>query len=370
MRGRKGARLALAIAALCAVEPAGASVQVDPIARLTLEGGYDSNILYDGRGDRLGRVSPDLGLSLRDHTWAAALSAGGDLLDYGGRSGAPVWNQRGRLLLRAAPERRLAIDLDTSATYVNDPVGLARLAIIGRNSAALLVRGDARVAWRAERDWKASATYHEALVRFGDGTGAAAHTPGVELVEILGQHLEAGGAFKTDFFQGFDPATRSARAYEASAVVRARLSRRLTVQADGGPALWTSGGSTSLLPQAGVELLAASREGDARLSLRHGVGLGLLATPGLADTAEGAFTWKVGRSLQLHADGGLWRSGEIPWGRNGATGYGVQGEVGWRFTKELLVGLGASRFARADVASSLYDRNIVGLRVAWELRHR
>src|ERR671930_1062344 len=95
------AEAALAAAILCAAARATGSVQVEPIARLTLEGGYDSNVLYDGRGGNdVGRVSPDLGVHLRDHTYSLTLRAGGDLLMYG-RESSTVWNQRGEGVLAA-----------------------------------------------------------------------------------------------------------------------------------------------------------------------------------------------------------------------------------------------------------------------------
>ena len=107
-----------------------------------------------------------------------------------------------------------------------------------------------------------------------------------------------------------------------------------------------------------------------RFTLRHGVGLGLLAEPGLFDAAEAAATWNVTRKFRLHADGGLWRSGDIPWGANSITGYGINAEVSYLVGEGVRLGLGASRFARADAGTSVFDRDIVGLRVAWELRHR
>jgi len=107
-----------------------------------------------------------------------------------------------------------------------------------------------------------------------------------------------------------------------------------------------------------------------RLSLAHGVGLGVTATPGLFDSVEAGVTMRLGTSWEVHADGGLWRSGEPPWGTDAVVGYGAEGELAYRITREVKVGLAVSRFARADLTTTRFDRDIVGLRMTWELRHR
>jgi hypothetical protein len=368
---RRTGEAVIAAALLCAGARAVASVQVEPIARLSLEGGYDSNVLYNGKGgDAVGRVSPDLGLTLRDHTWTLVLSGGGDLLEYEQRTRTPVWNQRGSLVLVMRADPRTTIVADLGAIYAGDPIGLARLGIFGRTGSALVARGRTRVTWRLDHDWRVAGTFAEHVVRFDDGTGAASHEPGIEATKQLGYRLEAGGAYRFDVFQGFGRGATNAYAHELQAVARWRWTHRLSLEAEGGPAVWTGpgGGGASVVPQAMVQLLEAGRFLDARLTLRHGVGLGVLATPGLNDTAEAAATLKFGRRWLLHAEGGLWRSGDIPWGANGVLGYGISGEVTRLLSRGLRVGFGASRFARAYPGSSLYDRNIVGLRVGWELQ--
>jgi len=390
-RRRTGQAVVVA-ALLCVGSRAAASVQVEPIARLTLEGGYDSNVMYDGRGSGMGRVSPDLGFQLRDHTWSFGAVVGGDLLTYPGRPSAAgtaaafntVWNQRGSLLLHLRPESRLKIDGEANATYAFDPVGLARLGIFGppgQGGSGLVVTGGARAAWRLDHDWTVAGTYANRIVRFDQPIdpigepgrlGAASYTPGVELMRQVGHRLEVGGAYKFDWFQEFGPGARNTTAHEMAGIARWRSSRHWTFEATAGPALWNpvGGGSVKIVPQASAQLYGVGRPVDMRFTLRHGVGLGILAEPGLFDAAEAAATWKVTRKVQLHADGGLWRSGDIPWGANAVTGYGIDADVSYLVGAGLRVGLGASRFARADAGSTLYDRNIVGLRVGWELRHR
>lgn len=370
---RRAGRAVLVAALVGAGAQAGASVQVEPVVRLSLEGGYDSNVLYDGQGgSRMGRVSPDLGFQLRDHTWTLDANAGGDLLVYPERPGPAVWNQRGRIELHARPGERWNVDARLSGTYAFDPVGLARLGIIGPTGAAIIGRGDVKVGWMVDHGWRLSGLFEENLVRFDDGTGAASHTPGVEMTKRLDPRLEVGGTYRFDYFQGFGAGSFNASAHEAHAVVRWRWTRRVTLEAQGGPTLWIGPtGSTALLPQLRLQLVSDWRGGGARVSLQHGVGLGLLATPGLTDALEVGYTSRLGGSrFRVHADGGLWRSGSIPWGADGTAVYGVRGAIDYRFASTLLVGVAASRFARLDSAGSQFDRNILGLYVTWELRHR
>ncbi|HEX7622513.1 MAG TPA: hypothetical protein VF400_03000, partial [Anaeromyxobacteraceae bacterium] len=311
---RRTGRAAFVAVLLCAGSRAAASVQVEPIARLTLEGGYDSNVMYDARGAGMGRVSPDLGFQLRDHTWSFGAVVGGDLLTYPNRSSPPaaavspgsntVWNQRGNVVLHVRPDPRLKIDGEASATYAFDPVGLARLGIFNEGSAGLVVTGSARGAWRLDHDWTVAGTYANRIVHFDQvqvqpvpsgALGAASYTPGVELTKRLGHRLEVGGAYKFDYFQEFGQDGRNATAHELQGVLRWRSARHWTLEATAGPAFWNpvGGGALQVVPQASAQLLGANRRGDVRFPLRHGVGLGILATPGLFDAAEAAATWNV-----------------------------------------------------------------------------
>jgi hypothetical protein len=374
---RRAVLTAVSAAVVLAAARAEGSVQVEPIARLTLEGGYDSNVMYDGTGgDAVQRVSPELGVALRDHTWAVTLDAGGDLLSYRQRN-TTVWNQRGLFAFAMRPEERWDVAASVTATYAADPIGLARLGIFGKSGAAFILKSTGRATWLVNHDWKLSFLFAENMARFDDGTGAVSNAPGVQLLRRVSERLELGGQYKLNVFTGIGPGADVSLANEAAGVLRWRWTHHLTVEADAGPALWSGKRQADgtrpppvLIPEGGVQLIAHVRENEARLSYRHGVGLGTLITPGLFDAAEGAFTLRFGRAWHVHADGGLWRSGDIPWGANAVLGYGLQGEVGWRSSSGWLVALGASRFANADGTSTKYDRNTVGLRVGWELRRR
>ncbi len=351
-----------------------ASVVAEPIARLTLEGGYDSNVFYDGKGgNAMGRVSPDLGLRLADHTWKLQGYYGGDFLNYG--TSTPMmqaWNHRGELRLDARPTRRTSILVDGSGTYAIDPLGLARLGLFGRvTGPSLIVRGGARYRWMAERRLQLSATYDDREVRFQDGGGAAAHTPGAEAAWSLSPRSQLGLAYRFDIFQDFNPVARSnAYAHEVKAVYRYALERHLEIEAEGGPAFWQGKQSRYIVPEAAASLLATSRNLVGRVTLRHGVGLGGVANPVLSDGLEAAFSDQLSRHWRMHAEAGLWRSGAVPSGAHPVLAWSAGGEVAYRVARDLEIGLAASRFDRLDTPSPALRRMVFGLRVSWQLESR
>lgn len=364
----KGAA-ALLLSALVA-SPAGATVQVDPVARLALEGGYDSNVRYDGRGgDRMGRVSPDVGLSLRDHTWRALGTYGADIVTYPSVAPGPSLNQRGRLELSSRLDPRTRFDLRFGGTYAPDPESLARLGIVGRTGSALVLRGDARLAWRQSERTTLAATFFERGARLSGEGGSLLHAPGAEVAYQLDRRMQVGAAYRYDYFQSLTDGVDDAQAQELKGLVRWRSSRRITLEAEAGPALWHGPGGPSVVPEAGATLLYSGRSSDLRLEARHGLGLSALARPSVSDSFEVGALTRVGRSFRLRGDAGLWRGGALPTGSDSTLGYGLGGEVIYVVSRGVEVGIAASRFARIDDATAASERNVVGLRMAWQLEH-
>jgi hypothetical protein len=370
VRSRAGGRRRLAACAALLLAPAAASaaVQTEPFARVGLEGGYDSNVLYDGRGgDSMGRVSPDVGVRVRDHLWSVMGAYGADLLTYPELAPGPTVNHRGRLDADARITRRTTFGLDLRSTYAPDPAGLARLGIVGRLGSALTVRGDARLAWRGSRRTTYAVTFTERLARVSGEGGVAMHGPGAEVSWRLDPRTELGAAYRFDWFQPFGSELDPATAHEPRAFARWRWSRRLTIEADAGPAVWNGEGGPAIVPAAGAQLLASSRFWDLRVGLRHGLGLNVLAAASLTDSVEVGAVRRFGRSFRVRADGGVWRGGRLPGGGDATLGYGLEGEGTWIVRPDLEVGVAASRFARIDARDDASDRNVLGLRVAWLL---
>jgi hypothetical protein len=98
---------AAAAAALMFATRASGGMVVEPIARLYLEGGYDSNPLYDGGpSSRSARLSPDLGLALRAPLWDLRGTYGGEFVYVDSATTHRLWNHRAVLALDARPTRR------------------------------------------------------------------------------------------------------------------------------------------------------------------------------------------------------------------------------------------------------------------------
>src|SRR5512146_2436359 len=160
MGARTGPGIAALVLAVLLPARAASLTVWEPIARISLEGGYDSNALFLGQGsDRTGRISPDLGLRLHDHLWDLKAVYGGDYLVYGRRQPDGIWNHRGALRLDATPTHRVAGSLLAKGGYAFDPIGLAQMGIFrtGKDSAWTLA-GRGRVAWQVLRRMELAAT--------------------------------------------------------------------------------------------------------------------------------------------------------------------------------------------------------------------
>jgi hypothetical protein len=370
-----GAGRVVAIAALVAAaalpgpRASGATVW-DPIARLSLEGGYDSNALYLGRGgDRIGRISPELGLELRDPRWSLMAIYGADYLVYDRLAPNGIWNHRGRIDLDAALSRRLTLAAEARGGYAYDPVGLALMGVFrtGKQSAWTL-SGRGRVEYRAAARLDSALTLREQVVRFDDGTGGAMHAPGAELLWVADRRLSLGAAYALGLFQGFElTGTNLSVSNGVRARVRYRVSRQLLANAFAGPALWngTGGQGFAAVPEVGGELQWATRWWDVRTSAQHALGLGSTARPALVDSVEAAGVRRFGRRFDVRGDAGMWRSGRVPSGRDAVLGYALGGEAGTTFGGGLRLALAATHWARLDDTAARLSRSTIAIRLSW-----
>jgi hypothetical protein len=372
-----GARRRLGRAAVCAAilgaaARSGAATVVEPIARLSLEGGYDSNPLYDGHADdRMGRVSPELGFRLHDHLYLASLSWRGDWLRYSRLAPNGIWNHRGDLALDARPTRRLDLRTALRGSWAFDPVGLAQLGVFrsGRQS-ALILSGTGRARYRLDPLTDVSVTLTERTVRFEDRTGGAMHAPGVEALHRTSHRLSLGGAYGLGIFQGFDPTGNDlAWAHSLRARARWEVARRMTLDAYAGPAIWLGKAGSAVVPEASVQLYAEGRGWGLRASASHGLGIGTTARPGLVDAFELGAESHFGehRRWLARGDGGIWHSGIAPGGGDAVVGWAAGAEVGRLVWMNVRLSLAATHFARLDDPSPTWRRTTVGVRIGWEM---
>jgi hypothetical protein len=367
--------MAAAVAAILFATRASGGTVVEPIARLSLEGGYDSNPTSDGApADRSARISPDVGLRLHAPLWDLRTTYGGELVYLERSAPGGVWNHRGALSLDARPTRRTALAAAAQVSQAFDPAALARVGVFrpGREQ-ALVLNGRGRLDWRAERRVDVGVTLREQTVLFDDGSGGAMHAPGAEVLWRFGRRVLLGAGYGLGVFQSFEPSPgrdELAMSHGVRARARWQATRRVSLNASAGPALWVPSGSRAVVPEGLVEVIYATRGFDLRASYGHGLGIGATARPGLVDALEFGTERRFGRRYFARADGGLWRSGTIPDGADGVTGYAVGGEGGIRFENGVRLSLAAARYGRADSSSSAFSRTTAGLRVGWELRRR
>jgi len=370
VRRTNGAACLAAFLGVWAAARADAATVAEPIARLSLEGGYDSNALYDGRGsDRTGRISPDLGLRLRNPRADLQMVYGGDWITYQERQSQGTWNHRGSLRLEAQPMRRLTLEGRLRAGYAFDPVGLALLGVFrsGRDS-ALSADGAFRGEWRATERVEVAATLAERTVIFSDRTGGAMHQPGVEALWRSERRIDVGAAYRLGVFQTFDPDERGvAYAHALRARGRWRATRELQLDASAGPAMWVGSDGVAVVPEATLHVVGSSRWWDARAGAFHALGLGNTARPGLVDGLELAGVRRVGLRWSFRGDAGIWRSGRAPSGGDAVTGYAVGGEAALLVGGGVRLALRATHLARVDEPSDALRRTTLGLRLGWEL---
>ena len=366
---------AVVVAALLRAAPVAAGTVMEPIARLSVEGGYDTNPLYDGRSaDSIGRIIPEVGLRLHDPLWDLRTTYGGELVYYQRLAPGGTWNHRGALALGARPTPRSTLAGEVRISQAFDPAALAQAGVfrIGRVR-ALVVGGRARADYRVDELRTLAGTFNERTVSFADGTGGAMHAPGLEALQRLDRRWSLGAAYGFGLFQSFVPGAPDQLAYSHAArvVARWRMERHVAVDAWGGPALWLpKGASPGVVPEAFVEVLVATRGLDLRLNAGHGLGIGATAQPGVVDSLEFGGERRFGRDWFVRADGGIWRSGSAPSDKFAVTGYAAAGEAGVILGGGLRLSLTGAHFARADSAAPQYRRTMVGLRLGWELKTR
>jgi hypothetical protein len=372
-RWRTGAA-ACAVLLAASASPAAAETVTAPIARLFLEGGYDSNVMFAGRGgDTSTQISPELGLRARDHTWDFKGWYAAEFAHYQRFSPSGVWSQRVVATLESRLSPRTDLDGEVRAGYARDPLGLALLGIF-RTAEGNVVMGDGavRASWRATQRIDLAGSFHERLARFGDRSGGAVHSPEMHALWRFTPRFSAGAGYRLSAFQTFLAGGGQENALSQG--VEGRLEyvqdRRNRFEATAGVALWTSPTTRGIVPQLGATWLRADPLSDLRVQAWHGLALGVTAAPGLVDSVEFGGSKRFARAWRLEASGGLWRSGVAPTGAHAVLGYAAAGEGSYLFSNGVRAGLAVTRFARLDDPSPTLRRTTVGLRVGWELPER
>jgi len=361
-RRARGARALLWSAAAVALWPSGAraGTAVTPGLRIGLEERYDSSALLveAGAGQLMTKLSPQLGLDLRGHTFESTGWYAADLLLRHG-SGTVSLDHRGQLKLLNRFSDRAWVDGKLSAWRVSDPTSLPRLGVATTLSPVLYGRAEAGAhALLADR-WTAGIGYAFEGGRIYDGRSAAGfvHTPSLDAWYRLSRITDLGMELRV---QQFIFAAESATAASGAATVRHHFTRQVHGMLRAGAGTFTGQGTPAPRPYPRLQL-ELGRDGE-RVDLGLVLGHDLMGASGFttalwADYGSALVDWRVLEPLKLFAAASVYRNGHAPdagfWppGAPGAAqGYALAAGLEWKVTDLIAFKLQGNRYAQIGAA--------------------
>lgn len=347
----------------CAV----AAMQSDVDVGVSLAGGYDSNILFDGRGgDRIGRGALLLSARLYDRRWSAVFDLQASALGFQLHEEVAFLGES-RVRLRNRLDRRNTAFLRSRVRAADDPLSLAQMGMIGATGRALSYRNVAGLEHRLTPRWTLGGTLHFDGVEFLDQ----------QVVSGLAGGFAAGAGMQARWRwsrpltlqSSLEGRVYSSDGWLAQSVallpgVRWRLMRRTFVEANAGALaffdeqgwvpFWVGRGTfTWEGRRLGAEVVLAND-----LTVPAGRG-GLVA----GQLAEGIVRRSTER-VELRMRAGFYRSHPSPRDMRWVPGYGLEAGAFLRVLPWTWLGLTAMRFERlATDAEPAVARNAVHLRL-------
>lgn len=367
----------LLLIGLCAVDAPGigervgssraqAAMQSDFDAGLTLWGGYDSNVLFDGMGgDRIGRAGLNLRALLYDRRWSAAFDLNASALGFDQRQQF-VFLGEGRIRLIRRFDRHTVGFVRSRLRAADDPLALAQIGMLGVSGRALSYRNLAglqhRITPRLGIEWSLQFDGVELLESqtsgapggFAAGANVRAHWRWTRPL-TLNNSIE-GRIYSSDGWLAESVAWLPG--------VRWRLARRTFVEVNAGALayfddqgflpFWVGRGTWTLEGRRfGAEVVIAND-----LTVPAGRG-GLIA----GQIAEGIVRRGTERT-ELRMRGGFYRSHPTPRDDRWVPGYGLEAAAFVRVLPLTWMGIGVMRFERlATDREPAESRNAIHLRV-------
>ena len=373
----------LLMACVLLTGPASMAAQaLDPSLRLFVEERYDDDfrLSEDGGGQLMTKLTPRLGLELKDPRSKGEVFYATDLLVRHG-SGTASLEHRGGLDLGYTLSRRIQLDFTSRVYRVSDPTSLPREGVARTLAPTLYGQGRLSVTGQASRRWDLRASYgFEGAKVYEDGSQPGfVHTPSLESWYRSTRRLSLGLEYR---FQGFTYGDEFSQAHGAFAGLRYRLTRPTTLTVRGGPVHYTSPeGEAGWLPRV---LAVLDREGEL-FDLGLAVGHDLVGASGFehalwADFASLMLARRVNDRLSFNGAASYFRNGRAP--NEGAfalyespyvsQGYAVEGGVEYRLTRYVSLNGIANRIAQVgagdEAAGVNLARNVLAIRLmisAW-----
>jgi hypothetical protein len=391
MAARTQLALLVALAALLGAQGASAKIYWTLRPRATLMGGFDDNVMLDGRGmDGYGQVVPGLKLDLfGEHNLHLDLDcqAGVARLAHPerfGLSGSVFANNESCAIgTRARFSPRDALRFFSRLTYAQDPFAIAGMGLLLRPGQSQIFVG--RLGFEVQHTLTPRSQFdigtEAQLLAFSTGDPGNGYllTPyGRYLYRSSPQSTWDLGVREQLFFgigaqpNPLAPQGTPGGLLEEGHTALVGYTYKLAPHADlivrGGPLFLTGSRGERVMPVARFEIESVTPSTAVHLMVAHDLVIGPnTAGPLVGDIAELGWMYEFGR-LSGHLRAGLYRNAGVYTNSVGAIGYSGELAIDWSLTRELKIGIAGLRDARLNDVTIEHqvDRDVVQLRLTWE----
>lgn len=353
-----------------------------PTLKLAVEERYDSDFLVRrdsplGNGQMITKLSPQVGLDVKDHTLNGTSFYAADIFIFHG-SGLSGVDHRGAVELKHTPSRTTSVEGKLKIWRVSDPTSLPRLGLareiapvlFGTAELAVAAKLSARTTVRAGYLFEGLKIYETVSRR-----PSFLNSPYLETWYRATQRTELGADYRFQYFT-FEGA--SADSHSIAAAYRYHFSPHMKFTAKAGPG-WLQDRAdpshTGWFPRVNLELVRTLEHFEGLLVIGHDlVGASGYSSVLWADYAALAGSYKASKQLSVFANGSYFRNGRGPNDGIGSfdyrsgtwQGYAVSGGLEWRLTRFFALQGFVGRLAQVAGPSSAVDlsRNIVAVRLS------
>jgi hypothetical protein len=389
--GRSIAALGVCAAALFSAA-AHAKVYSEWQPRLMVGAGYDDNILLDASGgDAYGQVVPGLKLYLfGDHGMRTVFDCQVGLSRlarpglYAAAGGDSVMNQLCGVDFRSRLGTRTALRFSIREQYSQDPFAVSNLGLLLRAGQQRLFHGKvtSELSYRGSQygTWIGGVDAMSMFFTAGDPGNGLVVTPHLRYERrFTARDSWSLGVREQGFYALGDPTSRTqqrwglnATGYGSTALAgyKHRFNAFTLMEVTAGPVLLLRPGRSDMVPVGRLDIEAATPTNGLHLTLLHDLVLGpSLGGPLLGDLAELALTAQLVQGLQGHLRGGIYRNEVVGGTSSGIIGYSAGVGLDWHMNRAWVLGATVGREARlsGEVGDHTVDRNVVQLRLTWEL---
>jgi hypothetical protein len=387
-------RLALlvAFAALLASGGAEAKVYVEWRPRMSLMGGYNDNVQLNGTGgDGFGQAVPGLKLDLfGEHELHLDLDCQAGLAqlvhpqEFGLSGGAFASNETCVVGTKANLSMRDKLQLRVNATYARDPFSIAGLGLLLRpGQSEIFVAGlKSEIQHALSPHTEIDYGIEGRALAFGSNDPGNGYVlaPQARYAWKTGARGKWDIGLREQLFFGVGAAVGSPRAPDGAPSGLLDQAHSLLLGYTYALAPWASltarGGGTlvtgmvhTAMPTASLTVESYTPVTAISFTLAHDLVIGpTTAGPLIGDIAELGLI-KDWEHVAAHLRAGVYRNVGVSQPMElGALGYGVEGAVGWKFTRDLRLEFAALRDARLNdvTVAQQVDRDVFQLRLTWE----